>query len=194
MNTQDTYTSAIKISTKTIKLLEQYEIAPTPINFSVIYHYLTKKDEALKVVIDEYISWHGSLDAVFLESVFLDYFSSTEQLDKSLITPFEHTLTETMDKLEAQVKNEKEIATSFKKVDSVLTKSNSNKSLQPLVSFINKTLNISRTQHKELSEELTKTYQQVSQLKSQLKTSREEAMVDALTGLYNRRGCEENLK
>ncbi|WP_206484484.1 GGDEF domain-containing protein [Thalassotalea sp. G2M2-11] len=194
MNTQDNYPSAIKLSEQTITFLAQYEVAPTPINFSVIYHYLSKDNQALNHYIDEYISYHGALDAVFIESAFLKYFSHSDKLERSLLTPFELTLTETMKKLATQVSNGNEIATNLEKADKVLSASTAASTLEPLIKFINRTLTSSQLQHQELNKELADTYQQVKQLKSQLKASRDEAMLDALTGLYNRRGCEEKLQ
>ncbi|GLX77431.1 GGDEF domain-containing protein [Thalassotalea insulae] len=194
MNTQDNYPCAVKVSEQTIKFLSQYEVAPTPINFSVIYHYLSKSNELLNQYIDEYISWHGSLDAVFIESAFLEFFSTTDQLERSLLTPFEQTLSSTMEKLQTQVDNGNEIASNLQRADNVLAKSTRQASFKPVLKFINATLAHSQHQHQELNKELAETYQQVKQLKSQLKASRDEAMLDALTGLYNRRGCDEKLK
>jgi diguanylate cyclase len=194
MNTHDTYPSAVKLSEETIKFLSNYEVAPTPINFSVIYYYLSKRDEKMNLLLDEYISWNGSLDAVFIESLFLEFFSNSEDVEKVFFTPFENSLTSTMEHLERQVINGEQIAKNFKKADRVLANSEQANSLKPLVSFINSTLVDSQQQHNDLTCELEKTYKQVNQLKSQLKASREEAMRDSLTGLYNRRGCEEKLK
>ena len=194
MNTLDNYPSAVKLSEETIKFLSTYEVAPTPINFSVIYHYLSKKDQKMNQFLDEYISWNGSLDAVFIESLFLEFFSSSEDVEKVFITPFEKTLTATIDKLKQQAINGEQIASNFKKADKVLANSNQAGSLKPLVSFINSTLADSQLQHSNLTNELAETYKKVNHLKSQLKASREEAMRDALTGLFNRRGCDEKLK
>mgnify|MGYP000427488273 FL=1 len=194
MNTHDNYPAAVKLSEETIKFLSTYEVAPTPINFSVIYHYLSKKDEKMNQFLDEYISWNGSLDAVFIESLFLDFFSNSEDIEKAFLTPFENTLTSTIEKLELQAINGEQIASNFKKADKVLANSDQATSLKPLVSFINSTLADSQLQHNNLTSELAETYKKVNQLKSQLKASREEAMRDALTGLYNRRGCDEKLK
>jgi len=194
MNTQDNYPVASKISENTIKLLTHYQIPPTPINFSVIYHYLSKKNEEMNQRIDEQLNWNNSLDAVFLESIFLEFFSNSEQIEKSLLTPFELTLSSTMEKLKQQLVNDEEVATNFKKVDKALAKSTQKSSLQPLIEFITHNLSTSTNQRNELNEELSKTYQQVNQLKAQLKVSQEEAIKDALTGLYNRRGCDEKLK
>ncbi|MDO6445636.1 GGDEF domain-containing protein [Colwellia sp. 1_MG-2023] len=194
MNTHDTYSSAVKLSEETIKFLCNYEVSPTPINFSVIYYYLSKKDEKMNLLLDEYISWNGSLDAVFIESLFLEFFSNSEDVEKMFITPFENTLTSTMEQLERQAINGEQIAKNFKKADRVLANSDQASSLKPLVRFINSTLIDSQQQHNDLTSELEKTYNKVNQLKSQLKASREEAMRDSLTGLYNRRGCEEKLK
>lgn len=194
MNTQDNYPAAIKLGEDTVKFLSQYEVPPTPINYSVIYHYLANNNEVMTKSIDEYISWHGSLDAVFIESIFLEFFSNSEQLEKSLINPLEDVLTSTIEKLQQQVTNGQVIATNFKKADSALANNPQARALQPLINFINTTLKNSQKQQKQLSEELSQTCDQVQKLKRQLTKSREEAMRDSLTGLYNRRGCEEKLK
>ncbi|MDG1751197.1 MAG: GGDEF domain-containing protein, partial [Thalassotalea sp.] len=123
MNTLDNYPSAVKLSEETIKFLSTYEVAPTPINFSVIYHYLSKKDQKMNQFLDEYISWNGSLDAVFIESLFLEFFSSSEDVEKAFLTPFENTLTSTIEKLELQAINGEQIASNFKKADKVLANS-----------------------------------------------------------------------
>ncbi len=194
MNTSDNYPVAIALSEQTLTILEQYQVPPTPINFSVIYHYLSNKHPEMTSYIDEHISWHGSLDAVFIESVFLTYFSNINQFEESLLLPFELALSSTIDKLERQVSNEVAITENFKKMDRVLANSANDHALQPLIKLINTTLVSSQHQRNQLTKELAKTYKEVSVLKTQLKTSQEQAIRDSLTGLYNRRGCDEKLK
>jgi len=194
MNTQDSYEVAAKRSDKTLTFLTSFELAPTPTNFSVIYHYLAKSIPELNKNIDQQINQYEALDSVFIESMFSTFFSQTEQLEKSLFIPFEQTLTTTMAQLKQQVLNGEKIASNFKKADIALANASGDKALQNIVSFIDGTLNTSKSQNNQLSKELAETYQQVSQLKSQLKASREEALHDTLTGLLNRRGCEEKLQ
>lgn len=194
MDTPDNYPSAKSLSKQTLEFLEKYEIAPTPINFSVIYHYLSKKNDELNNAIDEYISWNDTIDAVYIESLFVDYFSNSEQLESTLLTPFENSLSKTIAQLKLQVSNDEKNANDFKKVEQVLTKTSQAESLKPLVSFMSNTLRSTQEQHNKLTEELSTTYKEINKLKSQLKASREEAMRDSLTGLYNRRGCDERLK
>ena len=54
-------------------------------------------------------------------------------------------------------------------------------------------MNNAQGQRKALSDELTQTYAEVNLLRAQLNETREQAAVDALTGLLNRRGCQSKL-
>lgn len=194
MNTQDCYEVAAQHSDKTLTFLSSFQLAPTPTNFSVIYHYIAKSIPELNQNIDQQINQYEALDAIFIESLFTTFFSQAEELEKTLLAPFEQSLTNTMEQLKLQVVNGEKIASNFKKADDALAKASDDKSLKNIVNFIDGTLNTSKSQHSQLAKELAETYQQVSQLKSQLKASREEALHDTLTGLLNRRGCEEKLQ
>jgi diguanylate cyclase len=66
--------------------------------------------------------------------------------------------------------------------------------MQNIVAFLMKNIIFFQQQHIDLSLDLTRTCGEVNFLKSKLQAARSEVIVDFLTGLYNRRGCDIKLK
>lgn len=193
MNTQDSLLTAQRISEKCLAFLNEHQLAATPINYSVVYHYCANKVPELSKKIDKQLASKKGIDAVFLEALFLEYFSNNEELTNELIQPFEETLNNTIEKLQVQVSNDKQVVANLEKADKVLAKSNNQDSLTNLMQFLNNVVSKSSERHQTLSDELSDACQQINQLKNQLEQTQQEALLDALTGLYNRRGCEQKL-
>ncbi len=179
------------ISDRTLAFLTNQNIAPTPINYSVIYLYSSNQNKALKAEISKQINDKKPVDAIFLEHLFNRYISNSDQLEKTILIPFEKTLKRTLSQINTQVVNDKEVA---QNLDKALAKIAGHKSLHKVVNYLLSSINTSKTQRQSLADELIKASAEVSLLKTQLAESKEEAIIDALTGLFNRRGCENKLK
>lgn len=193
MNTQDSFLTAQKISQNCLDFLVQHELAATPINYSVIYHHCTNKNPQLSTRIDKQLKTNKGIDAVFLEALFLEFFANNEELTQSLIEPFEETLNKTIDRLTDQVSNDEQVVENLKKADRAIAKSQGADAVPNILQFINGVVSKSHKQHISISKELSDACSQITQLKQQLEKTQQEAMLDALTGLYNRRGCEQKL-
>jgi diguanylate cyclase len=106
----------------------------------------------------------------------------------------EQTLTTTLEQINKQVSNEDKAAKNLQKLDKILANSKKNTSTDNIVSYLFNTISSTKAQHQALSQKLTTTQQEINQLKDKLTASRQEALVDSLTGLLNRRGCDEKLQ
>ncbi|GHE79083.1 GGDEF domain-containing protein [Thalassotalea profundi] len=126
--------------------------------------------------------------------MFNEFLSASHNIENLLLSPFEKTLNKTLNKIDSQVINEKEIAFNLKKVDGALSKLAQHQPLKTLINFIINLINNSQSQRKALTDELTHTYAEVKLLRTQLSESREQAAIDSLTGLLNRRGCQSKLQ
>ncbi|MDX2369262.1 MAG: GGDEF domain-containing protein [Colwellia sp.] len=191
---EDDYQVTSKFSEHTHDFLSSHLIAPTPVNYSVIYLYISNENETLSAAIDKILQQGESINSDFMADLFKRYVSFSQQLENTVLAPFEETLNKTLEQISKQVSNEDKAVNNLQKLDEILAKSKNNASVDNIVSYLFNTINNTKAQHQALSQKLTTTQQEINQLKDKLASSREEALVDSLTGLLNRRGCDEKLQ
>jgi len=194
MTTVADYQTTSDYSEQTLAFLAEHIIEPNPINYAVIYLYITKQKPKLNTLIEHKLQSDNLVSSEFIEELYHRFVSFSHQIENSLLTPFEQTLTDTLDKINRQVSNEDKANASLEKLNQILSKNVNHQSLENIVRFLFTTINNSQEQHKSLSEELQVTHKKIHTLKVKLEKSRQEALLDALTGLLNRRGCDEKLK
>jgi diguanylate cyclase len=191
---KDNFDEALKISESTNEFLCHYQIPPSPVNYSVVYLYASKRNEKLAAELDRHIQSYQEIDLTFIEGLFEKYISQSHSIDKQILEPIEKSLTTTLEKINTQVDSDKVIASNLKKAEKALSKHEYQKSMQNVVAFLMSSITTSQQQHSDLSLELTRACGEVNFLKSKLEAARHEAIVDALTGLFNRRGCDMKLQ
>ncbi|WDE06357.1 GGDEF domain-containing protein [Thalassomonas viridans] len=194
MHNYDNYQSASALSKETLAFLVEHTIPPSPVNYSVIYHYLSQRNSELTAEIDFQLTQKNALDGVLLDDLFVKFLSNSDDIENNLLLPFEKTLSQTLDKIDDQAQSEEVILANLAKADHALSDEMLHKPLKNIVNFLIGTISHAQKQHQQLSEELAKTSEEVTSLKSKLEESREEAVHDALTGLLNRRGCDDKLQ
>ena len=194
MDNNSKFLSAKRYADLTIELLTKHNIPPTPVNYSVFFLYTNGSSPKLNQQINLQIKHNKPLDCIFIEGLFNQFISNSEQIHQAVMSPLNESINSLLAKIEEQVSLDEEAAVNLKKIDSALEKTNQPNSLTKVVNYLLTTANNSASQHKKLSEELSKTTSEVSDLKEKLDVARKEAISDALTGLLNRRGCEEKLK
>ena len=191
---KDNFDEALKISESTNEFLSHYQIPPSPVNYSVIYLHVSKRNKKLTAELDRHVQTYHELDLIFLEGLFEKYISNSHAIDKKILAPIEKSLTATLARINLQVDCDKAVAKNLKKAEIALSKHDYQKSMQNIVTFLMGSITESQQQHGDLSAELIKSCGEISFLKSKLEAARHEAIVDSLTGLYNRRGCDIKLQ
>jgi diguanylate cyclase len=185
---------AMKLCDDVQKFVLHHTIAPTPINYSVIYLYLSKENIKLNQKLNLQLNTHKPLNNRFIEGLFNEFMSNNQRIEEDLFSPFEQTLANTLEHVDSQVNNEVAVIANLGRIEKALTKLGQYKPIQNIITFLLNAIGQSQNQHQNLSSELQKTSNEVNQLKAKLEESRQEALIDALTGLYNRRGCEHELQ
>ncbi|SEL94217.1 diguanylate cyclase [Colwellia chukchiensis] len=191
---KDNFDEALKISESTNEFLSHYQIPPSPVNYSVIYMHVSKRNEKLSIALERHLEKYQEVDLTFIEELFSKYISNSHAVDKQILAPIEKSLSNTLEKINIQIDSDKTVASNLRKAEQALSKHEYHKSMQNIVAFLMSSISTSQQQHSELSLELTKTCGEVNFLKSKLEAARHEAIVDSLTGLYNRRGCDVKLQ
>ena len=192
--TQGSFHQATKFCEEAQQFMLFHSIAPTPSHYSVAYCYFTKEKLALNHKIDTQLSAYKPLDDIFLDALFIEFLSNTQLIEDKIFTPIGETLNSTLAQLDSQVSSEQEAISNLNKIGKALGRLGEYKPLQSITTFLVNAIGQSQIQHKSLSAELYKASEEVSQLKQKLEESRQEAIIDTLTGLLNRRGCEQRLQ
>jgi len=194
MAASESIAKATETSDKAQSFLSEHSIPPTPKYYAVAYNYITGEIPKLNQAIEQVLSNKGAIDAVAFDSLHSEYISQSDQFNKSVVTPFELTIKGTLKKLDSHVEHENETLINFDKIDGALSQISATGPLNKFVNYIINSISNSQEKRKSLSEELNKASKEVAELKKQLEASKKEAHYDALTGLLNRRGCDEKLK
>jgi diguanylate cyclase len=194
MSFDDNYQVTSNFSELTHDFLSNHLIPPTPVNYAVIYLYISDENELLSAAIDKKLQQNMLITTDFIDDLFKRYVSFSEQIENTIISPFEKTLTKTLDQISRQLGNEEKVSKSLQKLNTILTKTEHHKSLKHIVGYLFETISNTKEQHQTLSQELSTTQQEIIQLRTKLDSSRKEALIDSLTGLLNRRGCDDKLQ
>ncbi len=194
MSFDENYQVTSNFSELTHDFLSSHLIAPTPVNYAVVYLYISNENELLCAAIDKRLQQGELITADFMAQLFERFVSFSQEVESKILSPFKETLNKTLEKISHQVSNEVKASNSLQKLDKILTNTEHHKSLEQIVGYLFNTINNSKAQHQALSKELTLTQQEINHLKNKLESSRQEALVDSLTGLLNRRGCDSKLQ
>ena len=191
---QDSYQHASKYSDLAHEFLTRHQIAPSPVNYSVIYLYVSNRSPEVNAEIDKRLASDKPMDSVFVDSLFNKFVSHSQNIENTVMVPFEESLSDTIDIINDQVISEQKLSKSLAKADKVLSQTVQKEALQNIINYLVGTIAKSQNQRELLSNQLEQTSNEVNHLKSKLEETRKEAVLDALTGLLNRRGCEDRLK
>jgi len=193
MLSQDDFIATTQYSELTHQLLSKHKLPPNPINYSVFYLYISNNNSDLVNEINSQLRTNNNLDNTFMEQMFSQYLSNSKKLESDILAPLFITLSETIERINQQVLQGKKTSLNLKKIDSALAKFDHNQSLNDVVNYLIGTIKNSHLQHISVSEQLEKASEEVHKLKSKLEETRQDAILDSLTGLLNRRGGNEKL-
>jgi len=171
-----------------IPLMINNGIPPTPLNYALWYAYVSKTLPALNQQMDKILKMYGSCPQRVSEQLFRDFLIKDEVENAEMV---HKALLSVMGDLESSASSTVQNTEAYNEVltDSLaaLKDSSNDQSLESIIRHL--------TVNTETISESTRLFQQkmdeaqaeISELKKELNRSREEATIDPLTGLYNRR-------
>ncbi|MEW8509024.1 MAG: GGDEF domain-containing protein [Candidatus Thiodiazotropha sp.] len=178
----------------TVAFLAKHQLIVNPVNFSLAYHYVSGEDPALNRRLDEMLQTEGGWQDERAEALFRHYVclcneAMLRDLREELMDIVAHTLGTMIDLTgKTSIANE-----NIRAHINTLAESNKIESVMKAVSSI---ISDTRTLIAETSQfetELISSTEEVEKLKEELSYARQEAMLDPLTGVLNRRGFDQAL-
>jgi diguanylate cyclase len=191
----ESHERANEIFRLTIAFLAKHGLIINPINFSLAYHYVTGEDPAFNKRIGELLQTEGAWQEENVRKLFRHYVCTCDEsvlrdLREELMDIVAHTLGAMIDLTgKTSVTNE-----AIKTHIETLAASNRIESVMQAVSSIISETRSLVTETNQFETQLLSSTEEVEKLKEELSYARQEAMLDPLTGVMNRRGFDQTLK
>jgi len=182
------------VALQSLDLLHAHELPPTPLNYSVIYEYLHGSRPDLKKILDHHLQGGKSLDAVLLQDLYEGHIASERHRQfqgmrndlQAILQSLLETISETSDNSEDY---QRELETSLQK----LALEQDQASLQSIAGDMISAAMAANFKNGKLQSHLIEARKETEQLRQELEAQRREAMIDPLTGLFNRRAMDIHL-
>lgn len=183
---------------KAVPLMMRYQVATTPLNYSLWYSYVANDIPELNTQLDKLIADRDVCPPVQAESLYREFIADKSEANtwalrqsiEKMLTDFGQTLTDTssdtdkfqqtFDKTFVDILRVEEAGFSVEEVLILLKKlENDSKNIRRSTDFFSKSLLIAKSE--------------IVSLKEQLEKSQKEALYDSLTGLLNRHAFDREL-
>lgn len=178
----------------TMAMLQKLQLPATPLNYSLFYSYVSGKNIKLNEKIDECLA-NGKLDYDEAVTLFIRFFYHCDDtiLD-GLRNQLLHTVAEVVGSL-VDIAGKSSLSNKQleKHVEALSSSQNSRNVLSVVSSIVHETRYFLK-ESKQLESDLINSSKELKNLKGELINARVEATTDALTGLHNRRGFDEQIK
>lgn len=172
-----------------IPLLSKHKLAPNPLNYAVMYEYVSGANEKLKQEIDTFEEAGETISDSVSERLFFNYVS---EFDDEKMTQVGAGIRRVLESLVQTTTNAGNQAASFnqslEKYGEQLKSGVASVSLEKIVRGLTSDTNTMQQSVSVLKEQLEESQDEVGNLRHELERVRTEAVTDPLTGLVNRNG------
>lgn len=103
MSFEENYQVTSNFSELTHDFLSSHLIAPTPVNYAVVYLYISDENKLLTKAIDKKLQQGLLITADFMADLFKQFVSFSKQIENNVLSPFEKVLTKTLEQISKQV-------------------------------------------------------------------------------------------
>lgn len=187
---------AQEYANKARDLMDSHAIAPTPDNFRLWYDYATGRNPTLRQTIDALVAagqaFSDRLCAELYEQFFIAKNDGDHVLDIS--TRVHETVGQIMGLVGEAGKDSAKFGAKLAGFHGQVAAAANDGALQSLVAQIVRETGEMAERNKQLEGRLSKSADEITQLRGNLEEIRREALLDPLTGVYNRKAFDQNLK
>jgi len=184
-----------EIAFKAIELLEQHGLSPKPLNYAVAFEHISGAQPELSSFLHPHLQAGKPLDEILLQDLYDKHIASDQHKQfqgmrndmQGLLQTLLMTISESQDHT---AEYQRELETGVKQLGDKPDQ-------EALARIATNMISATVTTHKntqKLQDHLATARQEADQLRAELEAQRREAMIDPLTGLFNRRAMAEHLE
>ncbi|WP_261841273.1 GGDEF domain-containing protein [Aliamphritea ceti] len=191
MKFADNPNQAAECLRQAIPLMVKYSIPPNPLNYSLWYAYVSNVIPGLNTQMDKALETYGTCPSIISEQMFRDFLIK-EEIDNA--EDLQTALMAVMGSLESEASSTIENAEAFSDMleDSLQALQASHvieqdENVAGIIEKLTANTQAMSDTTKQFQSKIDEAQAEIATLKQELEKSRQDASVDALTGLFNRR-------
>jgi diguanylate cyclase len=188
------YEHSIERSTEYLRLalplMSKQAAALHPVSYSVWYEYVAGENAALRAAIDGHIARHGQLDESAIHTMYRRHVEDIDpQAVQRVADGFQRVLTGMAESAALAGDQTARFGSSLSRLTAQLSESENSPALQEVVSNTRDM----QAAVVRLQQRLADSQKEIGMLRDEVRRARHESLVDALTGLANRRAFDQRL-
>lgn len=182
-------------SQRALELMASHHVAPNPKNYDIWFRYASGRIAALNAEIDAHLQENDSFDDAMLARLHERYVSYEALTNKTIDagTMLQNSIEKIMQLVDANNGNTSAFRTSVRGASEKLTQTSTPTDIVAAVSAIVDATRVMEARSRELEVKLQETKKEIGELHTNLAQARNEARVDGLTGVANRKAFDDEL-
>lgn len=194
MKFADNTTQSAEYLRQAIPLMVKYNIPPNPLNYALWYTYVSNKIPSLNTKIDETLDTYGTCPTLLGEQLFREHVINDELTDSSEVKNHMLALTNSLhEHVNSAAKHTSDYGSILEDSLEALQSSDGNQQLSNIINRLaQNTASISESTN-IFQLQIEKAQAEIIALKDELQKTRQDARIDPLTGLFNRRVFDTEL-
>lgn len=198
-NEKQLFTIATQNLRKTVPLLIKNQVPATPANYALWYTYAADDNPELTKALEAYLQEQGICGPAMTRTLYNEHLQSAEniQIDQS-----QQELDGLMHEIDSALKDTLEDTQNFNqhldqnvaKLDAMGESAMSFEDMSALMRSMLKQTQQMQSKTSYFAKQLVQANKEIDQLQQQLKKSSQDALIDSLTNIYNRRAFDQQLR
>ncbi len=194
LSTQHTVEQAKALALRAVDFLLEHDVAPIPLSYGVAYEYLSGGSPDLCRTLDEHLHNGRRIDAFLLRDLHERHLAVDRSTPlRTVGNDLQQLLGELTHNIEEAGRGAEEFGTALDTTLGHLAGDRDAQSLREIAASMVVATQKARTRNEHLQQRLQVTMAESEKLKVELERHRREALIDPLTGLWNRRALDHEL-
>lgn len=171
--------------TKVCIFLERHALPPSPLNYNVIYTYISQANNQLTATLDRAVALGQEIDCVYIEQLYFDHMNHAHQAETSMVRNVDGIINTLSQSAKSSENGIIRFANQVNDCIHSLDENNVQKNRIALDTLSKQTAQL-LTQHQQFKHELSKAKKLQQKTQQQLVKLRKQHIIDQQTGLYKR--------
>ncbi|REL28614.1 GGDEF domain-containing protein [Thalassotalea euphylliae] len=176
---------------KAAKLLAQWKLPVTPINYAIAYEYICEKNTPLITKIDQHLFTYGRLDNFLFEQLYREYVLGQNNLRDEMFDEVKQLTADLSETCQTSTQQSSQLLSTLDNNVATLQSGNDAETEQALAN-LTQTVEQLREQQRALIEKLTASEQNAKNLYQEFNAARREIYLDPVTKLFNHKALNKH--